>query len=78
MKIIAMTTEEIRNYILDSITMLEEDSQLHFPDGAAREEFLEECVTCIADKYDFYDGNYTPDFDLEVLDTAGYYGYLTD
>lgn len=77
--IIIISDADIRFGIETAATELEEENQVHFPDATARAEFIDDCVSCILDKYELYERDpfrYRPDFTSEVLDTADLYGYL--
>ena len=50
-----ITDADVRFEIETAATGLEEENQVHFPDGDARAEFLEDCVSCILDKFDLYE-----------------------
>ena len=82
MKITAVITDaDIRYYIDQAVTELEEENQIHFPDGNARTEFIEDCVSSEIDKYELYERDpfgYRPDYGAAVLDMASLYGYLTE
>ena len=74
-----ITEADIRVQIEAAATELEEDNQIHFPDSESRAEFIEDCIACEIDKYEFYDRDpfgYRPDYSDIVLDTAKLYGYL--
>ena len=76
-----ITDADIRYNVDTAATELEEENQVHFPDSDARTEFIEDCVSCIIDKYDLYERDpftYTPDYEMEVLDLAEVYGYLAE
>ena len=56
MKITAVITDaDIRYYIDQAATELEEDNQIRFPDSDARAEFIEDCVSSEIDKYELYE-----------------------
>ena len=58
MKITAVITDaDIRYYIDQATTELEEDNQIRFPDSDARAEFIEDCVACEIDSYELYERN---------------------
>ncbi len=73
--ITVITDADVRIEIETAATELEEENQIHFPESTARAEFLEDCVSCILDKFDLYE-HYRPDYSMEILDTAKLYGYL--
>ena len=76
-----ITDADIRYNVDTAATELEEENQVHFPDSDARTEFIEDCVSCIIDKYVLYERDpftYTPDYEMEVLDLAEVYGYLAE
>ena len=79
MKITAVITDaDIRYYIDQAATELEEDNQIRFPDSDARAEFIEDCVSSEIDKYELYERDpfgYRPDYRVEVLDMADLYEY---
>ena len=79
-KFIAVITDaDIRYYIDQAATELEEENQIHFPDSAARAEFIEDCVSSEIDKYELYERDpfgYRPKYREVVLDMADLYGYL--
>jgi len=82
MKITAIITDaDIRYYIDQAATELEEENQIRFPDSASRTEFIEDCVSSEIDKYEMYERDhfgYRPDYTTAVLDMADLYGYLTE
>ncbi len=74
-----ITDADIRYNVDTAATELEEENQIRFPDGDARAEFIDDCVSCIIDRYELYEHDpfiYTPDYEEEVLDLAKLYGYL--
>ena len=76
---ITITDADIRYNVDTAATELEEEKQVSFPDSDARTEFIEDCVSCIIDRYELYEHDpfiYTPDYEEEVLDLAELYGYL--
>lgn len=76
-----ITDADIRYSVDTAATELEEENQICFPDSDARAEFIEDCVSCIIDKYELYERDpfrYIPDYTIEVLDTADLYGYLAE
>ena len=78
---ITITDEDIRYNVETAAQELEEENQVAFPDSDARSEFIDDCVSCVADKYELYEHDtftYTPDYECEVLDLAEVYGYLCD
>ena len=80
MKITAILTDADIRYNIDlAATELEEENQIHFPDTAARKEFIEDCVSSEIDKYELYERDpfgYRPKYSDVVLDIADLYGYL--
>ena len=82
MKITAVITDaDIRWYIDQAATELEEDDQIRFPDSEARKEFIEDCVASEIDKYELYECHpfgYRPDYRVEVLDMADLYEYTVN
>ena len=71
-----ITDADIRYYIDQAATELEEDNQIRFPDSDARAEFIEDCVACEIDSYELYERNpfgYRPDYRVTVLDMADLY-----
>ena len=74
MKITAVITDaDIRYYIDQAATELEEDNQIRFPDSTARAEFIEDCVSSEIDSYELYERR--PDYRVTVLDMADLYEY---
>ena len=74
-----ITDKDIRYNVDTAATELEEENQVSFPDSDARAEFIDDCVSCIIDKYELYEHDpfiYTPDYEEEVLDLAKLYGCL--
>ena len=74
-----ITDKDIRYNVDTAATEMEEENQVSFPDTDARAEFIDDCVSCIIDKYELYEHapfTYTPDYEMEVLDLAELYGYL--
>ena len=82
MKITAVITDaDIRYYIDQAATELEEDNQIRFPDSDARAEFIEDCVSSEIDKYELYECHpfgYRPDYKVTVLDMADLYEYTVE
>ena len=82
MKITAVITDaDIRWYIDQAATELEEDDQIRFPDSEARKEFIEDCVASEIDKYELYERDpfgYRLDYRIEVLDMADLYEYTVE
>ena len=71
--------KDIRYNVDTAATELEEENQVSFPDSDARAEFIDDCVSCIIDKYELYEHDpfiYTPDYEEEILDLAKLYDYL--
>ena len=57
-----ITDADIRWYIDQAATELEEDNQIRFPDSEARKEFIEDCVSSEIDSYELYEtGRRQPD-----------------
>ena len=81
-KITAVITDaDIRYYIDQAATELEEDNQIRFPDPDSRAEFIDDCVESEIDKYDLYERDpfgYRPDYPSVVLDMADDYGYTVN
>ncbi len=78
---ITITDEDIRYNVETAAQELEEENQVTFPDSDARSEFIDDCISCVTDKYELYEHDpfmYIPDYECEVLDLAKIYGYLTD
>ena len=50
-----ITDADIRWYIDQAATELEEDNQIRFPDSEARKEFIEDCVASEIDSYELYE-----------------------
>ena len=74
-----ITDKDIRYNVDTAATELEEEYQVSFPDSDARAEFIDDCVSCIIDKYELYEHDpfiYTPDYEEEILDLAKLYDYL--
>ncbi len=74
-----ITDADIRYNVDTAAAELEEENQIRFPDCDARAEFIDDCVSCIIDRYELYEHDqfiYTPDYEEEVLDIAKLYGYL--
>ena len=74
-----VTDKDIRYNVNTAATELEEENQIQFPDAGARQEFIDDCIACVIDKYELYEHDpfmYTPDYEMEVLDLAENYGYL--
>jgi len=74
-----ITDADIRYNVDTAAAELEEENQIRFPDCDARAEFIDDCVSCIIDRYELYEHDpfiYTPDYEEEVLDLAKLYGYL--
>ena len=74
-----VTDKDIRYNVNTAATELEEENQIQFPDAGARQEFIDDCIACVIDKYELYEHDpfmYTPDYEMEVLDLAETYGYL--
>ena len=76
-----ITDADIRWYIDQAATELEEDNQIRFPDSEARKEFIEDCVASEIDSYELYERNqfgYRPDYKVTVLDMADLYEYTVN
>ena len=76
-----ITDADIRYYIDQAATEMEEDNLIRFPDTDARAEFIEDCVSSEIDKYELYERNqfgYRPDYKTEVLDMADLYEYTVE
>ena len=74
-----ITDADIRYNVDTAAAELEEENQIRFPDCDAWAEFIDDCVSCIIDRYELYEHDpfiYTPDYEEEVLDLAKLYGYL--
>ena len=74
-----ITDKDIRYNVDTAATELEEEYQVSFPDSDAQAEFIDDCVSCIIDKYELYEHDpfiYTPDYEEEILDLAKLYDYL--
>ena len=74
-----VTEKDIRYNVNTAATELEEENQIQFPDAGARQEFIDDCIACVIDKYELYEHDpfmYTPDYEMEVLDLVRAYGYL--
>ena len=74
-----ITDKDIRYNVDTAATELEEENRVSFPDSDARAEFIDDCVSCIIDKYELYEHDpfiYTPDYEEEILDLAKLYDYL--
>ena len=74
-----ITDADIRYNVDTAAAELEEENQIRFPDCDARAEFIDDCVSCIIDRYELYEHDpfiYTPDYEEEVLDLAKLYVYL--
>ena len=79
MKKYTVTESDIRFEIETAISELEQDGQIAFPDGNARNEFVEDCVRSQIDKLELYDRNpfkSRKDYTVDALDMAELYGYL--
>ena len=76
-----ITDADIRYYIDQAATELEEDDQIRFPDSNARADFIEDCVSSEIDKYELYERNpfgYRSDYRVTVLDMADLYEYTIE
>ena len=76
-----ITDADIRWYIDQAATELEEDNQIRFPDSEARKEFIEDCVSSEIDSYELYERNpfgYRPDYKVTVLNMADLYEYTVN
>ena len=74
-----VTEKDIRYNVNTAATDLEEENQIQFPDAGARQEFIDDCIACVIDKYELYEHDpfiYTPDYEEEILDLAKLYDYL--
>ena len=73
-----ITDADIRYYIDQAATELEEDNQIRFPDSTARAEFIEDCVSSEIDSYELYERDpfgYRLAYRVTVLDLADLYAY---
>ena len=78
--IATMTEDDILYGVDEAIENALEDNEIQFTDKEERDEFFEDCVSCITEKFERYENDllmYIPDFQTEVLDLAATYGYLT-
>jgi len=76
-----ITDGDIRCYIDQAATELEEDNQIRFPGSRARAEFIEDCVSSEIDKHKLYERDpfgYRPDYRGAVLDMADLYEYTAE
>ena len=78
---ITITDEDIRYNVETAVQELEEENQVAFPDRDARSEFINDCVSCVIDKYELYERDpfgYRPDYRVTVLDMADLYEYTVN
>ena len=74
----AITQSDIRLEIETAASVLEQDGQIAFPDGNARNGFIEDCVLSQIDGIELYDSDpfrSEKDYTIDVLDMAAFYGY---
>lgn len=71
---IIINDETIREEVKEAVQFAEWDNFIGFPDGAAREEFIDDVTDEIISKYEIY-ANYHPDYAETVLDAAEMNGY---
>lgn len=79
--IVVLTDADIRWYIDQAATELEEDNLIRFPDTDTRADFIEDCVSSEIDKYELYERDpfgYRPDYRVTVLDMADLYEYTVE
>ncbi len=73
-----VTESDIRFEIEAAVSELEQDGQIAFPDGNARNGFIEDCVLSQIDGIELYDSDpfrSEKDYTIDVLDMAALYGY---
>ena len=70
---LTITDEDIRSGIETAVRDLLEENQVHFPDGTAQSDFINDCVDGIISKLELY-GFFFPNYTTEVFDTARLYG----
>ena len=76
---VTITEDMIRDKFAFDIGELEEDGEIEFKDEEQRDEFIEECVAEVVDKYEEYGiMEYAPDYEDIIYDTAKLYGILVD
>jgi hypothetical protein len=76
--IATVTESDIRFEIEAAVSELEQDGQIAFPDGNARNGFIEDCVLSQIDGVELYDSDpfrSEKDYTIDVLDMAALYGY---
>ena len=76
--IATVTESDIRFEIEAAVSELEQDRQIAFPDGKARNGFIEDCVLSQIDGIELYDSDpfrSEKDYTIDVLDMAALYGY---
>lgn len=76
---VTITEDMIRDKFNFDIGELEEDGTLKFDSDEQRDEFIEECVDYVIDKYEDYGiMEYAPNYEDIIYDTAKLYGILMD
>ena len=72
---VTITEDMIRDKFDFDIRELEEDGQIEFHNDEQRDEFIEECVAEVVDKYEDYGiMEYAPNYEEIILDMAELYG----
>lgn len=78
MKIVYQITDEIiRSEIKYAVNDCIENGWIVFPSVPAMNEFIDDCVSCIIDKFELYE-TYTPDYTEIVMDLSKFYGYESE
>lgn len=76
---VTITEDMIRDKFNFDIGEFEEDGTLKFDSDEQRNEFLEDCVEQVIDKYEDYGiMEYAPNYEDIIYDTAKLYGILMD
>jgi len=76
---VTITEDMIRDKFDFDIGDFEEDGSIKFESDEQRDEFLEDCVEQVIDKYEDYGIlEYSPNYEDIIYDTAKLYGILID
>ena len=72
---IVINDDTIEQDVIETLESIEEDCGIEFPNEEERNEFINDCVNVIIDKYEFYE-RYTPDYNDEIYELAKEFGYM--
>ena len=73
--VLQITDTTIKYDVEDALKEMEDNDEIEFPTIETRDEFITECVENIIERYEFYDYEFTPDYDEIVYELAAEYEY---